>query len=57
MSELRLEYKRDTGQTPDIKNGIYCDECDTMLYPDDLYKKEYVEWLENKIKTLQNENS
>jgi predicted nucleic acid-binding Zn-ribbon protein len=44
MNELRLEYKRETGNRPE---------------PDEygLYQEDYVEWLESKINDLQSQLS
>ncbi len=54
-NEIRLQYKRDTGLNPEVKHSLYCEDCGNILYPDDLYTLEYVEYLENKLIQYEND--
>jgi len=55
MKEIRLEYKKETGNRPEFDNVLYCDNCDHMIDTANLYNEEYVEWLEDKYEGMEKE--
>jgi len=55
-TELELEYKKETGQRPSIKNGITCPDCGEFIRTDDYYESGYIEFLIDKIKQYENGN-
>jgi hypothetical protein len=53
-TEIRLQYKRDTGTNPEVVKSLYCEDCGSILYPEDLFTLNYVEYLENKLINYEN---
>lgn len=47
MKQSELDYKQETGLVPQY-GFLTCPDCGESLIDDDLYKQEYVEWLEEK---------